>query len=251
MEITYIGHSGFLIEWETCYWLFDYYQGKIPDLVSDKMIFVFVSHKHGDHFNPGIFRLKQNNQKVIYVLSSDIMRTKENNLGIPDEITDDIISVKPRNEYELFDADHQLIELKTLKSTDCGVAFLLKYQGKTIYHAGDLNLWVWKEESKQYNNNMTAMFQKEMTQLIDIPIDIAFAPLDPRQEEWYYMGLESLINTAKVRYVFPMHFWDKPSVISQFKLEKIRALDDTQIIDIESEGQNWRFDKELTRIDKL
>ena len=28
-----------------------------------------------------------------------------------------------------------------------------------IYHAGDLNWWVWPGESKQYNNNMTANFK--------------------------------------------------------------------------------------------
>ncbi|MBP1754948.1 MAG: fold metallo-hydrolase [Firmicutes bacterium] len=32
MIITYIGHSGFLIEWDNCYWLFDYFKGEIPAL---------------------------------------------------------------------------------------------------------------------------------------------------------------------------------------------------------------------------
>ena len=156
MVVTYIGHSSFLIEWESCYWLFDYYQGDIPELASDKKLFVFSSHKHGDHFNPVIFGLSEKYTNIQYVLSSDIKLSKEKitKIGITYEISDKLISVKPSSQYELFDNSNNEIILKTLKSTDCGVAFLLQYQGKTIYHAGDLNLWVWKGESKQYNNNM-------------------------------------------------------------------------------------------------
>lgn len=244
MEITYIGHSGFLIEWETCYWLFDYYKGDIPVMNSEKKIFVFASHKHGDHFNPDIFTLHGKYNNIEYVLSSDIKLSNEKlyKFGEANGILDKIISVKPSNQYEMFDQSQRRIILKTLKSTDCGVAFLLQYQGRTIYHAGDLNLWVWKEESKQHNNNMTALFQKEMNILKGIPIDIAFVPLDPRQQEYYYMGLESLLNTAKIKYAFPMHFWEKPSVIQQFKTERAESIHDTKVIDIYKDGQSWKIE---------
>ncbi len=36
-------------------------------------------------------------------------------------------------------------EIRTLRSTDEGVAFVVHYAGKTIYHAGDLNWWHWKK----------------------------------------------------------------------------------------------------------
>ncbi|MHB8127877.1 MAG: MBL fold metallo-hydrolase [Mobilitalea sp.] len=244
MEITYIGHSGFLIEWETCYWLFDYYKGEIPEMDSKKKIFVFASHKHADHFNPDIFKLNDKYQDTQYVLSSDIKLSKVNNtkIGITDEILDKIVSVKPSTEYELQDVNNNKIILKTLKSTDSGIAFLLYYQGKTVYHAGDLNLWVWKEETKQGNNNMTAMFNKEMDVLKDIPIDIAFVPLDPRQEEWYYLGLEKFLNCAKVRYVFPMHFWEKPEIIGQYKRERSMYANNATIMDIDRNGQKWKIE---------
>jgi L-ascorbate metabolism protein UlaG (beta-lactamase superfamily) len=244
MEITYIGHSGFLIEWETCYWLFDYYKGDIPDMNPKKKVFAFASHKHADHFNPEIFKLKDKYQEIQYVLSSDIKLRKENHdkLGVTEEIFNNIVSVKPSQQYGLLDGNNNIIILKTLKSTDCGVAFLLHYQGKTIYHAGDLNLWTWKEETKQSNNNMTAMFNKEMDVLKDCSIDIAFAPLDPRQEEWYYMGLEQLLNTAKVGYVFPMHFWKNPEIIEQFKRERSEYTNQAKIMDIVQDGQKWELE---------
>ncbi|MBH1940779.1 MBL fold metallo-hydrolase [Mobilitalea sibirica] len=244
MKITYINHSGFLIEWDTCYWLFDYYKGNIPDLDTEKKIFVFASHNHGDHYNPDIFKLCNKYKDIVYILSSDIKLKKTdilNEVNSPDR-SDSILSVKPNNQYELYDKNNNTIVLKTLKSTDSGVAFLLHYQGKTIYHAGDLNLWMWKGETKQYNNNMKAMFLKEMNYLKDIPIDIAFVPLDPRQEEYYDMGLNSLLETAKVRYVFPMHFWEKPSVIKQFKEKWPVNTNHTQIMDVSTDGQEWQIE---------
>jgi L-ascorbate metabolism protein UlaG (beta-lactamase superfamily) len=233
------------MEWETCYWLFDYYKGTIPNMDPKKKLFVFASHSHGDHYNPQVLNLSEQFTDIEYILSSDIKPFKNSAFmkgsseHMADKIADKIVSVKANMEYEFLDQDHEIINLKTLKSTDCGVAFLLNYKGKTIYHAGDLNLWVWKEESKQYNNNMTANFNKEMFQLKDLDIDIAFAPLDPRQEEWYYMGLKSLLATAKIKYVFPMHFWEKPSVIEQFKKERALENKDTNIVEIKQDNQVW------------
>jgi L-ascorbate metabolism protein UlaG (beta-lactamase superfamily) len=244
MEITYIGHSGFMLEWENCYWLFDYYKGEIPTLDSKKKLIVFASHKHGDHFNPEIFGLADRYPGVEYILSSDIRVVHANmaKYGVREEVLNSIQSVKPHKEYQLLDAENNAIILKTLKSTDAGVAFLLHYQGKTIYHAGDLNHWIWKEETKQSNNDMTAKFNSEMKILEDLPIDIAFAPLDPRQEEWYYYGLEKLLTTAKVGSVFPMHFWEKPEIIQQFKQERIHALNGASIIEVNQTGQKWTIE---------
>ena len=45
-------------------------------------------------------------------------------------------------------------EIRTLRSTDEGVAFVVHYAGKTIYHAGDLNWWHWEGEpdEKKYRD---------------------------------------------------------------------------------------------------
>lgn len=242
MEITYIGHSGFLMEWENCYWLFDYYKGSIPVLASEKKLFVFSSHKHADHFNPEIFLLKDQYPDVEYILSSDIRIPEEYRESGADSGKGRILSVKPRGEYLLQDGQGHRITLKTLRSTDCGVAFLLSCQGKTVYHAGDLNHWIWKGETKQSNHNMTAMFEKEMEALQGLSIDIAFAPLDPRQEEWYYLGLQKLLETARVRYVFPMHFWDKPEIIRQFRHERGRYMNGAQLMEVKEAGQKWHME---------
>ena len=38
LTVTYIGHSGFLIETDNTYFLFDYFNGEIPSLKSEKSI---------------------------------------------------------------------------------------------------------------------------------------------------------------------------------------------------------------------
>ncbi|MGE5579456.1 MAG: MBL fold metallo-hydrolase [Bacillota bacterium] len=236
MRVRYIGHSGFLVEWEACYWLFDYYTGDIPHMDAEKKVFVFVSHKHRDHLNPRVFDLRHRHRSIEYVLSSDIEPPQE------DWVSKIVTHVESEKRYELDDGRGQPILLTTLKSTDLGVAFLLNYLGKTVYHAGDLNLWVWKEETEQDNEAMRAAFNEQMKHLKDAAIDVAFVPLDPRQEEYYYLGLEALLNTTKVRRVFPMHFGSEYSVIQRFKKERAANPHGAAIMDIRRAGQEWQID---------
>lgn len=236
MKVTYIFHSGFLIETEERYLLFDYYKGTIPTLDTEKPLYVFASHKHGDHFNTKIFELAQRNPKVTFILSYDIKMKSWNKArwNITEGIAERIISVKANETYNVAD-----MELTTLKSTDEGVAFLLTTEEKTIYHAGDLNWWYWEGESKQSNNNMTANFKREIDKLTDVSIDIAFIPLDPRQEAQYYLGLDYIIKKAKIQAVFPMHMWEDYSVISKFKEEGYLSESHTIIMEIKESGQDW------------
>ena len=46
MKITYLRHSGFLVELEQVWLLFDYYRGEIPEFPKGKKGYVFVSHRH-------------------------------------------------------------------------------------------------------------------------------------------------------------------------------------------------------------
>ena len=36
MRVTYLGHSGFLLEMEDALFLFDYYQGSLPKWIREK-----------------------------------------------------------------------------------------------------------------------------------------------------------------------------------------------------------------------
>lgn len=238
IEVTYIGHSGFLVETEERYILFDYHEGTLPELNKGKPLIICVSHRHGDHFNPEIFGLAAVYLHTVYVLSYDI-RLKPWNMakwGISEEMKQRIISVKPDETCQV-----EGMDILPLKSTDEGVAFLIETEGIRIYHAGDLNWWYWKEESKQWNNSMTASFQREINKLTEMSIDVAFLPLDPRQEEDYWLGFEYMLKTARVKFAFPMHFWKEYSVIGRLSKEGHVSKYDTSVINIEREGQQWKI----------
>ena len=101
-----------------------------------------------------------------------------------------------------------------------GVAFLIEDNEKLIYHAGDLNDWVWEEESDAYNTEMTANYRKQIRLLAEKlkhrEIDVAFVVLDPRQEKDYDRGLCYFLESIAAKQVYPMHYWDTPSIIDTF-----------------------------------
>ena len=55
MNISYIKHSGVLVETKNSHFLFDYIGGALPLLKQNTNI--FVSHAHEDHFSSKIFSL--------------------------------------------------------------------------------------------------------------------------------------------------------------------------------------------------
>ena len=145
MRVTYLGHSGFLLEMEDALFLFDYYQGSLPEMDPEKTLFVFVSHVHYDHYNPDILKLRRQRQNIWYLFSDDV--------PMPDE-QKQVIRLSPEEERRV-----NGIRVRTLPSTDEGVAFWIEYHGIVIYHAGDLNWWHWEGEPKSYNEQMRADYQ--------------------------------------------------------------------------------------------
>ena len=208
MKITYIHHSCFLVETDRFYYLFDYEQGNLPALNPAKPLLFLSSHGHFDHFNPDIIpELKDSGiGNILAILSDDI----------DEPVEAETLPVAPEQEYNL---GHQH-KLTTFRSTDLGVAFLIEDQGQLIYHAGDLNDWVWEEESDAYNAEMTAKYRAQIRLLAEKldgrAIDVAFAVLDPRQGKDYDRGLCYLLETVSAKQVYPMHYWEKPGIIDTF-----------------------------------
>ncbi len=60
-------------------------------------------------------------------------------------------------------------------------------------------------------------YSLEVDKLAGTKIDAAFLPLDPRQEENFYLGFDEFMRKAKVMHAFPMHCWDDYSVIGRLK----------------------------------
>lgn len=208
MKVTYLNHSGFLLEWSESYWLFDYYKGDIPVMNPEKNIYVFCSHSHHDHFNTEIFSILKAYPKVTYVFA-DEMREACSQLEF-----DKILFLENNTDTVIGD-----LKIHTLKSTDMGCAFVIEYEGQTVYHAGDLHWWYWDGEDPEWNKQMTADYKNEIEYLRGKTLDFAFTPLDPRQGNEYALGMNYLLEIAKVRHAFPMHCWDDISIIDKYLRE--------------------------------
>lgn len=208
MQITYIYHSGFLIETAASYYIFDYWKGELPELNPEKPVVVFSSHAHPDHYEPKIFDLlKARGTKDIYaVLGKDI----------PKDSYPEGVECLRTLAHKAFTLPHGE-ELYTLQSTDAGVAFLLTTTEGIIYHAGDLNDWQWDGEPEQSNAAMHQLYLKELNLIADRHIDVAFVPLDARQEQLCFHGLAEFLAVIRdVSKVYPMHYWEKTELIDQF-----------------------------------
>ncbi|MBU3184664.1 MBL fold metallo-hydrolase [Clostridium estertheticum] len=212
-KIYYIYHSGFVVKTENHFLIFDYYKEPIenqnrvllsPENIKEmKNVYVFSSHSHADHYNPKILEWEKYNDNIQYILSDDIKTDKDksnyNFMGEGDE--------------KVF---HD-IYVKAYGSTDIGISFLVKVDGLTIFHAGDLNWWRWKEDSLDEQTLAESLFKAHIEKIKEEkPIDIAFFPVDPRLEEFYYIGGEYFAKNIQPRVLIPMHFGDDVDITKQF-----------------------------------
>ncbi len=196
-KVTYLYHSGFMVETENNCLVFDYYTdgGKYNNIdtsaFKNKNVFVFVSHFHQDHYDREIFKWK--NMNIRYILSKDCKfdRSIEN------------VTVVSANKGYIIDG----LAVETLKSTDEGVAYVVHADGLTIYHAGDLNWWHWNGESDAFNNMIKKQYTAEIDKIKGVTIDIGFVPVDTRLEDKYILAIDYLMRSADIKHIFPMHFW--------------------------------------------
>lgn len=218
MKIEYIYHSGFSLETENYFLVFDYYRGEIE--LKDKPTYVFCTHDHPDHFNPEIFNWAKGKSNILYILSSDIENTP------PVKAT----FIDPYEEFIIND-----LHIKTFGSTDKGVSFLIQVDKKNIFFAGDLNWWHWKDNTDAEKYQEEKDFKAEINKIKGNNIDLAFFPVDPRLEEYYYLGGDYFINEIQPKVFIPIHFGDNYEITKKF-INKMKD-SSTYIVEITSENQ--------------
>ena len=228
MKITYIHHSSFSVELENCILLFDYCEGKLPVWDKNKKVYVFSSHSHSDHFNKVVFDLEKDYPNITYILSDDIKNSLSNNT----------IFVKP-NQSIIVDN----LEIKTLKSNDLGVAFIVQAENKLFYHAGDLNYWHWEGElTDEENYNMGLSYKTELNKIKGLNFDVSFIPLDPRQGKLYSLGFDTFMNTVNTKYAFPMHLWNDYSTVDKLLSDDISKNYRDKIIKVSKDFEEFILD---------
>ncbi|MBQ8050357.1 MAG: MBL fold metallo-hydrolase [Bacteroidaceae bacterium] len=216
MTLTYIFHSGFVLEGEEAILVFDYWMdpsGCVPAFLRrGKPVYVFSSHFHEDHFNRDIFAWRQSCSDITYLLSKDILRHRR----------------AQREEADVWLAkggrwsDGRVSVIAT-GSTDSGVSWIVETEGKRLFHAGDLNNWyarflpdavpgqtIYSEEfeedidpiahEKQYLGEL-----KGIRKITD-HFDLVMFPIDGRIGNGYTLGGRQFIERFRVGLFVPMHF---------------------------------------------
>ena len=209
--VTYYHHSGFTVEVMDTLLVFDYWRGEngeLPekvqlreqDLAGHKRVLVFVSHSHEDHFDDIIYSWDYQRLGITYIISDDLPIGKRGK------------RVKPGDTLTVGDA-----EIRVFDSTDKGVSFYVSLYGLNIFHAGDLNLWHWREESTLWEIAQAEKdFYAAMAPIDHLPMDIAMFPVDPRMGGLYEAGANYFVMSVKPRVFLPMHWQGRAEVAQSY-----------------------------------
>ncbi len=244
MRVTFIHHSSFCVELADKVFIFDYFRGsripefsfggKLPEFPRDQELYVFASHQHRDHFDLEILRWQEKYPKVRYIFPKEI-KLSDNYLtknGINPKVKEQIYHMKANTSLEL-----EGLRIETLPSTDEGVAFLVTYQGKTIYHAGDLNWWHWEGEEELFNQYQEKTYKRQIDKLKGRRIDLAFVVVDQRLSQAVFWGLDYFMEHVDAGLVVPMHLWQDYSLIAACKEREAAAGFRERIFDVKGENQ--------------
>lgn len=192
------------MELERSVLIFDWYRGEMPPVPANKAVYCFVSHLHGDHYGSCIWQLRDQHPGVTYVLDRNIRVPGAGYARHPHLPGARVWKVRPHMEYTI-----GALRVQTLLSTDLGVAYLVETEGRSIFHAGDLNIWHWTDEPDRANQWQNATYRAEIRRLAGKKIDVAFLPVDPRLGVHGADGPAFFLEQLSPGVVFPMHYWDK------------------------------------------
>lgn len=220
IEITYIWHDCFVVDTESATIVFDYWKDvtvphkSLPRFIENcdgnKTLYVVVSHFHKDHYSKSIFEWGGKFRNIVYIISKDVARHARHILN-PDSIytgkkpvSDNVVILEPGQKY----SDENLM-IEAFDSTDIGNSYYVETEGKSIFHAGDLNAWVWMDESTEEEIEKSLEdYRKILKMLSDRhpTIDYVMFPVDSRIGTGYYTGASLFVREIDVKHFFPMHF---------------------------------------------
>lgn len=219
IRLTYIFHSGFVVETAAGILVFDYWldlANVLPKCLSrrgGRHVYVFASHFHKDHFTKDIFGWKQSlGSDVTYILSKDILKHSRADKGEAD------VWLAKGGTW----ADEN-IQVTATGSNDSGVSWIVETGGNRIFHAGDLCNWYARfladgnKYRQPYSEELgedidpVAEEKRFLGELKDIQkiakgFDLVMFPVDGRIGNGYTLGARQFIERFQVGMFVPMHF---------------------------------------------
>lgn len=241
MKVTYLEHSGFVIEDGKRAYVFDYWKdpaGVIDTLVEQGYeLHVFVSHIHHDHYVKSIFKylpyihsvwyhedvpiLRDACQQAQEIVSSNktddasnviVNRIKKGCLTedqsisedfLTEELVQQVFSLHSMVVGDTLEADRLTVTM--FGSTDEGGSFLVDTGTHRIFHAGDLNWWHWSGDTPENIAEAKALKEKEFAPLTGLSVDIMMFPVDARLEVAREWGALEVLGMMNAKLFIPMH----------------------------------------------
>jgi ankyrin repeat protein len=234
--VWYLGHSGWAVKTMNHLLIFDYYEktdrpddprlvnGRInPTEIYDQNVYVFVSHRHTDHFDKTILEWADSVPYIKYIFGWEALDDPNHHY------------MGPKKKLKL-----DGMEIECVQSPEAGEIegnFLVKVDGLIIYHSGDY--------SRGHD-----VFKKDMQDLAesarDIDLFFMLAGNTMDNEEALYA-----LQTVKPKYMFPMHGGGNEHVYKEFadyvRGKKLK----TQIICAENRGDRFKYSEgRIKRMEK-
>lgn len=221
-SLTYIYHDCFVAETASAVMIFDYWKDPrskghdkdFPPLLDEidpsKKLYVIVSHHHKDHFTRRIFLWAQKFPDISYIISRDVFKAVRYMLSSggnydgyrPPEGSVHVL--EPGESYE-----DNCIFVKAYGSTDIGNSYVVESEGYRLFHAGDLNAWIWLDESTEEEVRES---KRDFSEILDniasdyTGFDAVMFPVDSRMGREYWWGAKIFCLRFSFGVFVPMHF---------------------------------------------
>lgn len=218
--VTYFYQSAFTVSLKKTLMIFSYRQTGLKQLASEQQlgekdfhgfnnILVFVPNGSLTHHDHEVIYKWKSAFPITYILSEDARKNAP-----------DAPNIRFCKEGDSFSVAHANISV--FGSTDAGVSFLAEAEGLRVFHAGDLNLWHWREENTLREiAQAEEIFYKKVAAIPKDKVDICFFPLDPNQGGFYDAGANHLIMQVRPRVFFPMHFGSRQEIAAEYARRSI------------------------------
>ena len=241
MKVTYLEHSGFVIEDGKRAYVFDYWKdpaGVIDTLVAQGYeLHVFISHVHHDHYVKSIFKYlpyihsvwyhedvpalrdayqqvqeiagtKQDEEKVNLLLEriSKVCSSEGQTIAtesLTEELVQQVFSLHSMAVGETIEGKELTVTM--FGSTDAGGSFLVDTGTHRIFHAGDLNWWHWSGDTPENIEEAKKLKEKEFAPLTGLSVDIMMFPVDARLEVAREWGALEVLGLMETKLFIPMH----------------------------------------------
>jgi L-ascorbate metabolism protein UlaG (beta-lactamase superfamily) len=234
-HIWYLGHCGWALKTRTRLLIFDYWEqhaptverslanGRIdPDEIRNLDVYVFVSHDHGDHYDPIILEWAETIPGITYLFGWDA------------GLDPDFVYLTDQRAERAF-SDMEVTTVNHMFDNIPEVAYLVKVDGLVIYHSGD-HASTAEVPNQTFTGNIDFFAGKQER------VDLAFVSTFGRRGGVVVNnGDLYTIERLNPQAVFPMHHGGGEDLNQRFAVEVAGSVDPTGVFAARRLGDRYFY----------